>query len=79
MVSAGAIASGLSAWKYSEDSLWTNTASGRCCRIAIMARMLAFTTCFTAVTKALSEVCCSFHQPNFAEKVAVMNISLTGV
>ncbi len=29
MISAGPIAAGFSAWKYSEDSLWMKMASGR--------------------------------------------------
>ncbi len=77
--SALAIASGLSAWKYSDDSLWMKMASGRTCRIARMATTLAFTMCFRAVTKPASLLSCSFHHPQRAEKVAQTNISLTGV
>jgi hypothetical protein len=35
--------------------------------------------CFSAVTNVRSVVPCSFHQPNFAENCAQMNISFTGV
>ncbi len=44
-----------------------------------MASTLALTMCLSAVTKPLSVFICSFHQPYFAEKIAQMNISLTGV
>ena len=57
------IALGLSAWKYSEDSLWMKIASGRTSRIAAIASTLALTMCFSAVTKARSLASCSFHQP----------------
>ena len=61
--SAGGIAAGVAAWKYSLLSLWTKIASGRTARIARMAETLARTTCFSAVTKAPSLASCSFHQP----------------
>ncbi len=73
------MAAGFSAWKYSDDSLWMNSASGRTSRMACIASTLAFTMCFRAVTKARSLCSCSFHQPYSAEKVAQMYISLTGV
>jgi len=63
MISAGRMAAGFSAWKYSEDSLWMKIASGRTCRIALMASTLALTMFFRAVTKVLSVVPSSFHQP----------------
>ena len=78
-ISASLIAAGLSAWKYSVDSLCTKIASGRTSRIACIASTLALTRCLRAVTKALSLASCSFHQPYAAEKVAQTNISLTGV
>jgi len=59
----GVIAEGLTAWKYSEDSLWTKMASGRTSRIACMASTLALTRCFRAVTNPRSLLSCSFHQP----------------
>ena len=54
-------------------------ASGRRFNISVMASTFAFTICFSAVTKVRSVVPCSFHQPYLAEKIAQMNISLTGV
>ena len=72
------IAGGLSAWKYSELSDWMKMASGRRFNISIMASTFALTMCFRAVTKLRSSVACSFHQPYLAEKIAQMNISLTG-
>ena len=51
MISAGLIAAGFSAWKYSDDSLWMKSASGRTLRIRSMASTLAFTMCLSAVTK----------------------------
>ena len=54
MISAGPIAAGFSAWKYSEDSLWMKIASGRTSRIACIASTLALTMCLSAVTKAWS-------------------------
>jgi hypothetical protein len=71
--------SGLSGWKYWEDSLWMKMASGRASRMACMARRFARQRCFKAVTKARSLFNRSFHQPKLAEKEAVMKISLTGV
>ena len=68
MISAGPIAAGFSAWKYSDDSLWMKIASGRTSRIACIASTLALTMCLSAVTKARSVVSCSFHQPYCAEK-----------
>ncbi len=63
MISDGMIAAGFSAWKYSELSLWMKIASGRTSRMVCMARTLALTRCFRAVTKPRSVVSCSFHQP----------------
>ena len=76
---AGPIAAGLSAWKYSDDSLWMKIASGRRFNISTIASTLALTMFFSAVTNARSVRICSFHQPYLAEKTAQMNISLTGV
>src|SRR3954447_357672 len=79
MISAGRIAFGLSAWKYSDDSLWMKIASGLTSRIADIASTFALTMCLSAVTKAWSLASCSFHQPYAAENVAQTNISFTGV
>ena len=54
MISAGLIAAGFSAWKYSEDSLWMKIASGRTSRMRHMASTFALTMCFSAVTKPRS-------------------------
>ena len=47
--------------------------------MAFIASTLAFTRCFSAVTKARSLDRRSFHHPQRAEKVAQTNISFTGV
>jgi hypothetical protein len=60
----------MTGWKYSLDSLWMKTASGRTSRIASCARRLARTRWDSAFTKASSERSCSFHQPSSAENVA---------
>ena len=70
---------GFWAWKYSLDSLCTKIASGRTGKTACMASTFALTMCLRAVTKPVSVVICSFHQPYLAEKRAQTYISLTGV
>ena len=58
-----AIACGFAAWKYSDDSLCTKSASGRTSRIHLIAHTFAFTMFFSAVTNERSSLSCSFHQP----------------
>ena len=76
---AAASTSGAAAWKYSDDSLWMNTASGRISRIARIASVFARHRLPRAVTNPRSLVPRSFHHPSCPENVAATKISLTGV
>jgi len=60
-------------------SLGMMMASGRTSAMAWEARILAATTCFSAVTKPWSVRSCSFQSPSLALMRAVTYISLTGV